>query len=107
MVQCVSNEEQVAAAVDAGATTLCVAGDSATWATASSLESPADEGEGEDIEDMSLEELQELMEEIGGPRVAEMSLADARDVAWRFVEVTFSAEHDHDHDHDEGDDADE
>ena len=101
VVQCVSNQEQVAAAVDAGATTLCVAGDadSATWAMASSRE----EDEGEDIEAMSLGELQELMEEIGGPRVEEMSLAEARDVAWRFVEDNFGAEHDHDHEAEEDD----
>ena len=109
VVQCVSNEEQVAAALDAGATTLCVAGDSATWATAREA-TPAggEDDEGEDIEDMSIEQLQELMEEIGGPRVEEMALAEARDVAWRFVEENFGAEHDHDDDHDEEeiDDAD-
>ena len=109
VVQCVSNEEQVAAAVDAGATTLCVAGDSATWAMAREA-TPAggEDDEGEDIEDMSIEQLQELMEEIGGPRVEEMALAEARDVAWRFVEENFGAEHDHDDDHDEEeiDDAD-
>ena len=44
------------------------------------------------------------MDEIGGPRVEEMSLTDARDVAWRFVEKEFSAEHEHDHDHDEEED---
>ena len=105
VVQCVSNADQVAAAVDAGATTLCVAGDSATWATAREA-TPAggEDDEGEDIEDMSIEQLQELMDEIGGPRVEEMSLAEARDIAWRFVEAEFSAEHDHDHDHDEEED---
>ena len=105
VVQCVSTEEQVAAAVDAGATTLCVAGDSATWATAREA-TPAggEEDEGEDIEVMNIEQLQELMDEIGGPRVEEMSLTDARDVAWRFVEKEFSAEHEHDHDHDEEED---
>ena len=104
VVQCVSNEAQVAAAVDAGATTLCVAGDSATWATAREA-TPAggEDDEGEDIEAMNIEQLQELMEEIGGPRVEEMSLAEARDIAWRFVEENFDAEHDHDHDHEDAD----
>ena len=104
VVQCVSNEAQVAAAVDAGATTLCVAGDSATWATAREA-TPAggEEDQGEDIEAMNIEQLQELMEEIGGPRVEEMSLAEARDIAWRFVEENFDAEHDHDHDHEDAD----
>ena len=104
VVQCVATEGDVLAALQAGATTLCVAGDadSATWATASSRE----DDEGEDIEDMSIEQLQELMDEIGGPRVEEMSLAEARDIAWRFVEKEFSAEHDHDHGHDEEEDDD-
>ena len=98
VVQCVSNEEQVAAAVDAGATTLCVAGDSATWATAREA-TPAggEDDEGEDIEAMSLAELAELMEEVGGPALDGMSLAEA--IAWRFVEENFDAEHDHDHGH--------
>ena len=52
---------------------------------------------------MNIEQLQELMEEIGGPRVEEMSLAEARDIAWRFVEENFDAEHDHDHDHEDAD----
>ena len=104
VVQCVSNEEQVAAAVDAGATTLCVAGDSATWATArEATPASGEDDEGEDIEAMNIEQLQELMEEIGGPRVEEMSLAEARDIAWRFVEENFDAEHDHDHDHEDAD----
>ena len=92
--------------MDAGATTLCVAGDSATWATAREA-TPAggEDDEGEDIEAMNIEQLQELMEEIGGPRVEEMSLAEARDVAWRFVEKEFSAEHDHDHHEEEEDDS--
>ena len=102
VVQCVSNEEQVAAAVDAGATTLCVAGDadSATWATASSRE----EDEGEDIEAMSLVELAELMEEVGGPALDGLSLAEARESAWQFIEENFGAEHDHDDDHEEEED---
>ena len=111
VVQCVSNEEQVAAAVDAGATTLCVAGDSATWATAREA-TPAggEEDEGEDIEAMSLVELAELMEEVGGPSVDGLSLAEARESAWQFIEENFGAEeHDHDHEEDdeeEDDDAD-
>ena len=101
VVQCVSNEEQVAAAVDAGATTLCVAGDadSATWATAAGGE----DDEGEDIEAMSLGELAELMEEVGGPALDGMSLAEARESAWQFIEENFGAE-EHDHDHDEEED---
>ncbi len=99
VVQCVSNEAQVAAAVDAGATTLCVAGDadSATWATASSQE----DDEGEDIEAMSLAELAELMEEVGGPALDGMSLAEARDASWQFLEENFGGEHDHDHGHED------
>jgi len=102
VVQCVSNEEQVAAAVDAGATTLCVAGDSATWATAREA-TPAggEDDEGEDIEAMSLGELAELMEEVGGPALDGLSLAEARNTAWKFIEEEFGAEHDHDHGHDE------
>ena len=105
VVQCVSNEEQVAAAVAAGATTLCVAGDSATWATAREA-TPAggEDDEGEDIEAMSLAELAELMEEVGGPSVDDMSLAEARNAAWKFIEEEFGAKHDHDHDHDEEED---
>ena len=103
VVQCVSNEAQVAAAVDAGATTLCVAGDSATWATAREA-TPAggEDDEGEDIEAMSLAELAELMEEVGGPALDGMSLAEARDASWKFLEETFDEEHDHDHSHEEG-----
>jgi hypothetical protein len=99
VVQCVSNEEQVAVALDAGATTLCVAGDadSATWATASSRE----DDEGEDIEAMSLVELAELMDEVGGPALDGLSLAEARESAWQFIEENFGAEHDHDGDHEE------
>ena len=102
VVQCVSNEEQVAAAVDAGATTLCVAGDSATWATAREA-TPAggEDDEGEDIEAMSLAELAELMEEVGGPALDGMSLAEARESSWKFIEENFGAEHDHGHGHDE------
>jgi hypothetical protein len=102
VVQCVSNEEQVAAAVDAGATTLCVAGDSATWATAREA-TPAggEDDEGEDIEAMSLAELAELMEEVGGPALDGMSLAEARESSWKFIEENFGAEHDHDHDHED------
>ena len=102
MVQCVSNEAQVAAAVDAGATTLCVAGDSATWATAREA-TPAggEDDEGEDIEAMSLAELAELMEEVGGPALDGMSLAEARESSWKFIEENFGAEHDHDHDHED------
>ena len=101
VVQCVSNEEQVAAAVDAGATTLCVAGDadSATWATAAGGE----DDEGEDIEAMSLGELAALMEEVGGPALDGLSLAEARESAWQFIEENFGAE-EHDHDHDEEED---
>ena len=104
VVQCVSNEEQVAAAVDAGATTLCVAGDSATWATAREA-TPAggEDDEGEDIEAMSLAELAELMEEVGGPALDGMSLAEARESSWKFIEEHFGEEHDHDHGHDEED----
>jgi len=102
VVQCISNQEQVAAALDAGATTLCVAGnaDSATWATASSLEARphGDDAEDEDfdnditsdIDDMTLEELAELMDDAGGPSVEYMSLAEARDVAWQHMEANFS-----------------
>ncbi len=102
VVQCVSNEEQVAAAVDAGATTLCVAGDSATWATAREA-TPAggEDDEGEDIEAMSLAELAELMEEVGGPALDGMSLAEARDASWQFLEENFGGEHDHDHGHED------
>ena len=102
VVQCVSNEEQVAAAVDAGATTLCVAGDSATWATAREA-TPAggEDDEGEDIEAMSLAELAELMEEVGGPALDGMSLAEARESSWKFIEENFGAEHDHDHGHED------
>ena len=102
MVQCVSNEEQVAAAVDAGATTLCVAGDSATWATAREA-TPAggEDDEGEDIDAMSLVELAELMEEVGGPALDGMSLAEARESSWKFIEENFGAEHDHDHGHED------
>ena len=102
VVQCVSNEAQVAAAVDAGATTLCVAGDSATWATAREA-TPAggEDDEGEDIEAMSLEELAALMEEVGGPALDGMSLAEARDASWQFLEEHFGEEHDHEHLHDE------
>ena len=102
VVQCVSTEEQVAAAVDAGATTLCVAGDSATWATAREA-TPAggEDDEGEDIEAMSLAELAELMEEVGGPALDGMSLAEARESSWKFIEENFGAEHDHDHGHED------
>ena len=102
VVQCVSNEAQVAAAVDAGATTLCVAGDSATWATAREA-TPAggEDDEGEDIEAMSLAELAELMEEVGGPALDGMSLAEARESSWKFIEENFGAEHDHDHGHED------
>ncbi len=102
VVQCVSTEEQVAAAVAAGATTLCVAGDSATWATAREA-TPAggEDDEGEDIEAMSLAELAELMEEVGGPALDGLSLAEARNTAWKFIEEEFGAEQDHDHSHDE------
>ena len=102
VVQCVSNEAQVAAAVDAGATTLCVAGDSATWATAREA-TPAggEDDEGEDIEAMSLVELAELMEEVGGPALDGMSLAEARESSWKFIEENFGAEHDHDHGHED------
>jgi hypothetical protein len=102
VVQCVSNEAQVAAAVDAGATTLCVAGESATWATAREA-TPAggEDDEGEDIEAMSLVELAELMEEVGGPSVDGMSLAEARDAAWQFLEENYGEEHDHDHGHED------
>ena len=101
VVQCVSTEEQVAAAVAAGATTLCVAGDadSTTWATASSRE----DDEGEDIEAMSLGELAALMEEVGGPALDGLSLTEARESAWQFIEENFGAEHDHDEDHDDED----
>ena len=102
VVQCVSNQEQVAAALDAGATTLCVAGnaDSATWATASSLEARphGDDAEDEDfdnditsdIDDMTLKELAELMDDASGPSVENMSLAEARDVAWQHMKPNFS-----------------
>ena len=102
VVQCVSNADQVAAAVDAGATTLCVAGDSATWATAREA-TPAggEDDEGEDIEAMSLAELAELMEEVGGPALDGMSLAEARESSWKFIEENFGAEHDHDHGHED------
>ena len=84
--------------MDAGATTLCVAGDadSATWATAAGGE----DDEGEDIEAMSLAGLAELMEEVGGPALSGMSLAEAERDAWQFIEENFGAE-EHDHDHDE------
>ena len=103
VVQTVADEKEVDAALRAGATTLCVAGDadSATWATASSRE----DDEGEDIEDMSLEELAALMEEVGGPALDGLSLAEAINTAWKFIEEEFGAEHDHDHGHDEEDDG--
>ena len=106
VVQTVADEEEVNAALRAGATTLCVAGDadSATWATASREATPAggEDDEGEDIEAMSLVELAELMEEVGGPSVDGLSLAEARDASWKFLEETFDEEHDHDHSHEEG-----
>ena len=99
VVQCVSNEEQVAAAVDAGATTLCVAG--TPIRRLGPL--PVVRTTGEDIEAMSLGELAELMEEVGGPALDGMSLAEARESAWQFIEENFGAE-EHDHDHDEEED---
>ena len=52
---------------------------------------------------MSLGELAELMEEVGGPALDGMSLAEARESAWQFIEENFGAE-EHDHDHDEEED---
>ena len=75
----------------------------ATYSAAGEDEEVEDD-EGEDIEAMSIEQLQELMEEIGGPRVEEMSLAEARESAWQFIEENFGAEHDHDDDHEEEED---
>ena len=54
----------------------------------------------EDIDDMNFAQLVALMEESGGPALAEgMALATARDEAWRFLESTFTDSHDHSHDH--------
>ena len=59
-----------------------------------------DDDDDEDIEEMSFSQLVGLMEEVGGPELAEGTpLDEARDVAWRFVERTFSDTHDHSHDH--------
>ena len=39
---------------------------------------------------MGLEELVALMDDVGGPSVEGMSLADAQDAAWQFLEDNFS-----------------
>ena len=62
-----------------------------------------DDGEHErerDIDEMSFAQLAALMEEIGGPQLAEGTpLDEARDVAWRFVERTGHEEHASAHEH--------
>ena len=50
---------------------------------------------------MSLGELAALMEEVGGPALDGLSLAEARDASWQFLEENFGAEHDHDHGHED------
>ena len=54
---------------------------------------------------MSLGELAELMEEVGGPALDGLSLAEARESAWQFIEENFGADHDHDQGHDEEEDG--
>ena len=39
---------------------------------------------------MGLEELVALMDDVGGPGVEGLSLADAQDAAWQFLEENFS-----------------
>ena len=39
---------------------------------------------------MGLEELVALMDDVGGPGVEGLSLAEARDVAWSYLEENFS-----------------
>ena len=50
---------------------------------------------------MSLAELAELMEEVGGPALDGMSLAEARDALGNSIEENPGAEHDHDHGHED------